>query len=85
MQLPTVKTFLETRSKILHIDVGSYEINTELFDLFDKGIQDGVPRIFIMDKAGRNINLQVNDAMRKARELSSQDIFNYFQEFIIEN
>jgi hypothetical protein len=36
-----------------------------------------------MDKAGKNINLQVNDAMRKARELSSQDIFNYFQEFII--
>jgi hypothetical protein len=85
MCLPTVKTFLETRSKILHIDVGSYEINTELFDLFDKGIQDGVPRIFIMDKAGKNINLQANDAMRKARELSSQDIFNYFQEFVIEN
>ena len=84
MQLSTVKTFLETRSKILHIDVGSYEINTELFDLFDKGIQDGVPRIFIMDKAGKNINLQVNDAMRKARELSIQDIFDYFQEFVVE-
>ena len=83
MQLPTVYTFLETRSKILHIDVGSYEINTELFDFFDKGIQDGIPRIFIMDKAGKNINLQVNDAMRKAREISSQDIFNYFQEFVI--
>jgi hypothetical protein len=84
MQLPTVKTFLETRSKILHIDVGSYEMNVELFNFFDQGIQDGIPRIFIMDKAGKNINLQVNDAMRKARELSSQDIFNYFQEFIIE-
>jgi len=84
MQLPTVKNFLEARSKILHIDVGGYEINTELFDFFDKDIQDGIPRIFIMDKAGKNINLQVNDAMRKARELSSQDIFNYFQEFIIE-
>ena len=83
MQLPTVYTFLETRSKILHIDVGSYEINTELFDFFDKDIQDGIPRIFIMDKAGKNINLQVNDAMRKAREISSQDIFNYFQEFVI--
>ena len=83
MQLPTVYTFLKTRSKIFHIDVGSYEINTELFDFFDEGIQDGIPRIFIMDKAGKNINLQVNDAMRKAREISSQDIFNYFQEFVI--
>tara|TARA_B100000965_G_scaffold392458_1_gene402034 strand:+ start:732 stop:1181 length:450 start_codon:yes stop_codon:yes gene_type:complete len=84
LQLSTVKTFLETRSKILHIDVGSYEINTELFDFFDQDIQDGIPRIFIMDKAGKNINLRVNDAMRKARELSSQDIFNYFQEFVTE-
>ena len=57
MQLPTVKTFIEARSRILHIDDGGYEINTELFDLFDKGIQDGVPRIFIMDKAGKNVNL----------------------------
>tara|TARA_X000000368_G_scaffold274413_1_gene217669 strand:+ start:5150 stop:5590 length:441 start_codon:yes stop_codon:yes gene_type:complete len=84
MQLPTVKNFLEARSKILHIDVCNYEINTELFDFFDLGIQDGIPRIFIMDKMGKNINLQVNDAMRKATELSNQDIFNYFQEFIIE-
>ena len=84
MQLPTVKNFLEARSKILHIDVCNYEINTELFNFFDLGIQDGIPRIFIIDKMGKNINLQVNDAMRKATELSSQDIFNYFQEFIIE-
>ncbi|MDC0029938.1 thioredoxin family protein [Pseudomonadota bacterium] len=82
MQLPTVKTFLETRSNILHIDVGTYEINTELFNFFDQGIQDGIPRIFIMDKVGKNINLQANDDMRKARELSTQDIFNYFQEFV---
>ena len=84
MQLPTVKTFLETRSKILHIDVGRYEMNVELFNFFDQGIQDGIPRIFIMDKAGKNINLQANDAMRKARELSIQDIFDYFQEFVVE-
>ena len=84
MQLPTVKTFLENRSKILHIDVGDYEMNTELFNLFDQGIQDGIPRVFIMNRMGENINLHANDVMRKARELSTQDIFDYFQEFIIE-
>ena len=52
MQLPTVKTFLENRSKILHIDVGDYEMNTELFNLFDQGIQDGIPRVFIMNRIG---------------------------------
>ena len=84
IQLPTVKTFLENRSKILHIDVGDYEMNTELFNLFDQSIQDGIPRVFIMNRMGENINLHANDVMRKARDLSTQDIFDYFQEFIIE-
>ena len=84
MQLKLVKKYLNKHSNILHIGVGDYEINTELFKVFDKNIRDGIPRIFIMDRKGRNINLQDNDTMRKARELSTQDIFDYFQEFINE-
>ncbi len=84
MQLKLVKKYLDKHSNILHIDVGDYEINTELFEVFDKNIRDGIPRIFIMDRKGRNINLQDNDTMRKARELSTQDIFDYFQKFINE-
>jgi thiol-disulfide isomerase/thioredoxin len=84
MQLKLIKKYLDIHSNILHIDVGDYEINTELFKVFDKNIRDGIPRIFIMDRKGRNINLQDNDTMRKARELSTQDIFDYFQEFINE-
>ena len=84
MQLKLIKKYLDRHSNILHIDVGDYEINTELFNVFDKNIRDGIPRIFIMNRKGRNINLQDNDTMRKARELSTQDIFDYFQEFINE-
>ena len=84
MQLKLIKEYLDRHSNILHIDVGDYEINTELFNVFDKDIRDGIPRIFIMDRKGRNINLQDNDTMRKARELSTQDIFDYFQKFINE-
>ena len=84
MRLPTVKSFLERNANILNIDVGNYEINTALFKMFDKNIQDGIPRVFIMNKMGQNINLHVNETMRKARELSIQDIFDYFQEFVIE-
>jgi len=82
MQIELINKYLDKHSNILHIDVGNYEINTELFKVFDKNIRDGIPRIFIMDRKGRNINLQDNDTMRKARELSTQDIFDYFQEFI---
>ena len=84
MQLKLIKKYLDRHSNILHIDVGDYEINTELFNIFDKNIRDGIPRIFIMNRKGRNINLQDNDTMRKARELSTQDIFDYFQKFINE-
>tara|TARA_B110000003_G_scaffold112961_1_gene115566 strand:- start:3 stop:443 length:441 start_codon:yes stop_codon:yes gene_type:complete len=85
IQLPVVKSFLERNANILNIDVGNYEMNTELFSFFDKNIQEGIPRIFIMDRKGETLNLHVNDTMRKARELSVQDIFNYLQEFVVES
>jgi thiol-disulfide isomerase/thioredoxin len=85
IQLPVVKSFLERNANILNIDVGNYEMNTELFSFFDKNIQEGIPRIFIMDRKGETLNLHVNDTMRKARELSIQDIFNYLQEFVIDS
>ena len=84
IRLPVVKDFLERNANIFNIDVGKYEINTELFRMFGPEIVDGIPRVFILDRKGKNLNLKVNDTMRKARELSAQDIFDYFQEFVIE-
>mgnify|MGYP001371565463 FL=1 len=84
IQMPPVKNFLEKNANILNIDVGNYEMNTELFSFFDKNIQEGIPRVFIMDRKSKTLNLHVNDTMRKARDLSIQDIFNYLQEFIVE-
>jgi hypothetical protein len=78
-----VKKFLDSYAEILNIDIGDYDINMNLFSLFDSEIKDGVPRVFITDSSERVINLKSNDVMRKARELSAQDIFNYFQEIII--
>ena len=84
IQLPTVKNFLVKNANILNIDVGNYEMNTELFSFFDKNIEEGIPRVFIIDRKGKTLNLHVNDTMRKARDLTTQDIFNYLQEFVVE-
>ena len=84
IQLPTVKNFLKKNANILNIDVGNYEMNTELFSFFDKNIQEGIPRVFIMNRKGKTLNLHGNDTMRKARDFTTQDIFNYLQEFIVE-
>ena len=84
IKLPAVKNFLEKNVNVLNIDVGNYEMNTELFSFFDKNIEEGIPRVFIMDRKGKTLNLHVNDTMRKARDLTTQDIFNYLQEIIDE-
>ena len=84
LRLPTVKDFVKSNVNILNIDVGNYEINTNLFSYFDSEIEDGIPRVFIMDAKGKNINLHKNEVMRKAREFSTQEIFNYFQKFIVQ-
>ena len=82
MQLPTVENFLKKYVNVLNIDLGNYEINMELFNFFNSDIQDGIPRVFIMDNKGLNINLDSNDSLRKAIEIPAQEIFNYFQKFI---
>ena len=85
MQLTTVKDFLDKYSSVLNVDVGKYQINTELFSFFDSRIKDGIPRVFVMNLSGQLLNLETNDTMRKARELSAQEIFDYFQALIVAN
>ena len=80
--LPSVQNFLNSKCSILNIDVGNYEINTELFKFFDPEIETGIPRVFILDISGKTLNLNLNDRMRTARQQSPHEIFNYFQEFI---
>ena len=69
----------------MNIDVGDYEINTELCKYFDPEIETGIPRVFILDINGKALNIDSNDKMRTARQQSPQEIFDYFQEFIKTN
>jgi thioredoxin 1 len=82
LQLPSVKEFIYKHCDVLNIDVGDYEINTGLFQFFDPTIEDGIPRVFILDAEGKTINLDSNDKMRSAREHSPQEIFDYLQDFV---
>ena len=82
LQLPSVQNFLNPKCNILNVDVGDYEINTELLKYFDPEIETGIPRVFILDINGKALNIDSNDKMRTARQQSPQEIFDYFQEFI---
>ena len=85
LQLPSVRQFLDTKCNILNVDVGDYEINTELFKYFDPEIETGIPRVFILDVNGQALNMDSNDKMRTARQQSPQEIFDYFQSFVTGN
>ena len=61
LHLPSVKNFIDMHCDVLNIDVGNYEINTELFRFFDSAIKDGIPRVFILNLKGETINLETND------------------------
>ena len=82
LHLPSVKNFIDKHCDVLNIDVGNYEINTELFRFFDSAITDGIPRVFILNLKGETINLETNDRMRTAREHSAQEIFEYLQDYV---
>ena len=82
LQLPSVWQFLDAKCNILNVDVGDYEMNTELFKYFDPEIETGIPRVFILDLNGKPLNIDSNDKMRTARQQSPQEIFDYFQDFI---
>jgi len=82
LQLPSIQNFLNPKCNILNVDVGDYEINTELLKYFDPEIETGIPRVFILDVNGQALNMDSNDKMRTARQQSPQEIFDYFQEFI---
>lgn len=85
LQLPSVQNFLNPKCNILNVDVGDYEINTELLKYFDPEIETGIPRVFILDVNGQALNMDSNDKMRTARQQSPQEIFDYFQSFVTGN
>lgn len=83
LQLPTVKKFMEEHFLIMHIDLGKYDINMSLLEELSIPRQEGVPRVVIFDDKGNPLNLDSNDIWRTARDSSQQDIFNYFQKFVL--
>jgi thioredoxin 1 len=85
MQLPSVKTFCDHHFSVIHVDVGDYDTNMHLMPEVGLPVQEGIPRLVIIDLRGKPINLATNDQWRSARDSSSQDIFNYLQMYAIDD
>ena len=80
IDIPKINEFIETYFNILYIDVKRYEINMNLIEYFDIPAEEGIPRVLVFDFNKNIINKSSTTEWRTARDRSSQDIFNFFQE-----
>ena len=80
IDIPKINEFVETYFNILYIDVKRYEINMNLIEYFDIPTEEGIPRVLVFDFNKKVINKSSTAEWRTARDRSSQDIFNFFQE-----
>ena len=80
IDIPKINEFIETYFNILYIDVKRYEINMNLIEYFDIPAEEGIPRVLVFDLNKKVINKSTTAEWRTARDRSSQDIFNFFQE-----
>ena len=80
VDIPKINEFIEKYFNILYIDVKRYEINMNLIEYFDIPAEEGIPRVLVFDFYKNVINKSSTTEWRTARDRSSQDIFNFFQE-----
>tara|TARA_B100000780_G_scaffold60000_1_gene38505 strand:+ start:293 stop:742 length:450 start_codon:yes stop_codon:yes gene_type:complete len=82
IKMPSIKRFMDKHYRILHIDVGRYEINMNLMDYFGVAREEGVPRVLVFDMNKNIINSSTTKEWTTARDRRQQEIFNYFQALV---
>ena len=80
LNMSSIKKFIDEKFRILHIDVGRYDINMDLMEEYGIPSQEGVPRVLVFDFERNLINNTTTAEWRTARDRSAQEIFNFFQE-----
>ena len=83
MNIPKIKAYIEERFNVLYIDVKRYEINMHLMEEYGIPSAEGIPRLLVFDKEKNLLNNSRTAEWRTARDRSSQEIFDFFQEITI--
>ncbi len=83
MDIPKVKSYIDQNFEVLYVDVKRYEINMSLMEEFCIEPAEGIPRLLIFDKNRKLINSSNTTEWRTARDRTSQEIFNFFQDMNI--
>jgi len=83
MNIPKIKSYIDENFEVLYVDVKRYEINMNLMEEFGIEPAEGIPRLLIFDKNRKLINSSNTTEWRTARDRTSQEIFNFFQDMNI--
>jgi hypothetical protein len=82
MNIPKIEKHINKNFDVLYIDVLRYEINMNLMEEFGIASAEGIPRVLVFDKNKNVINNSNTTEWRTARDRSSQEIFDFFQNMV---
>ena len=77
----SVKKILDNQFFTYFIDVEKYSINMEIYKTFGLDAIEGIPRVFLVNKIGKVLNLETNDYWRDSRNIPDTEFAKYLQSF----
>ena len=80
MNIPKIKSYIDENFEVLYVDVKRYEINMSLMEEYGIEPAEGIPRLLVFDLNKKLINNLDTTEWRTARDRTSQEIFNFFQD-----
>jgi thioredoxin-related protein len=83
MNIPKIKSYIDENFEVLYVDVKRYEINMNLMEEYGIEPAEGIPRLLVFDANKKLINSSNTTEWRTARDRTSQEIFNFFQDMNI--
>ena len=77
----STKKILNKQFITYFIDVEKYSINMEIYKSFGIDAIEGIPRVFLVNKIGKVLNLETNDYWRDSRNIPDAEFVKYLQSF----
>jgi len=77
----STKKILNNQFITYFIDVEKYSINMEIYKSFGIDAIEGIPRVFLVSKSGKVLNLETNDYWRDSRNIADAEFVKYLQSF----
>lgn len=82
MELPEVRAFVERHYVVLDVDVGRYDKNLDIADLYHAHYDKGAPAVLVVDPGtGRLINDGHTLALRDARHMTPQGLADWLAQW----